>query len=172
MADRTIRFTSRTARKGYPEELRQVLYYSKERNETFDFLTNSMGIPAMDVALAYKSRWNIEAFFKWMKQHLRIKEFYGTSENAVKIQIYSAITAYCLVALVERRLRLDMPTYTVLRILSLVLFEKVPLEELFKEYKEPDYQNDIQLYLNFFSGHVWADPAPTVKWKNRVTTDL
>ena len=150
MADRTIRFTSRTARKGYPEELRQVLYYSKERNETFDFLTNSMGIPATDVALAYKSRWNIEAFFKWMKQHLRIKEFYGTSENAVKIQIYSAITAYCLVALAERRLRLDMPTYTVLRILSLSLFEKIPLRELFKEYKEPDYQNDTQLYLNFF----------------------
>ena len=70
-----------------------------------DFLKNSMGIPAMDVALTYKSRWNIEAFFKWMKQHLRIKEFYGTSENAVKIQIYCAITAYCLVALAERRLR-------------------------------------------------------------------
>lgn len=96
-----------------------------------------------------------------MKQHLRIKEFYGTSENAVKIQIYSAITAYCLVALAERRLRLDMPTYTALRILSLSLFEKVPLRELFKEYKEPDYQNDTQLYLNFFSGHVCMRYAPT-----------
>ena len=115
----------------------------------------------MDVAQVYKSRWNIEAFFKWMKQHLRIKEFYGTSENAVKIQIYSAITAYCLVALAERRLRLDMPTYTALRILSLSLFEKVPLRELFKEYKEPDYQNDTQLYLNFFSGHVCMRYAPT-----------
>ena len=97
-----------------------------------------------------------------MKQHLRIKEFYGTSENAVKIQIYSAITAYCLVALAERRLRLDMPTYTVLRILSLSLFEKVPLGELFKEYKEPDYQNDTQLYLNFFSVFGRMRYAPTV----------
>lgn len=150
MTDRTIRFTSRIARKGYPDTLRQVIYYSKEQNETFDFLTNNLQVPALDIALAYKYRWRIEVFFKWMKQHLRIKEFYGTSENAVKIQIYSAIIAYCLVAVAERKLQLGMSTYMVLRILSISLFEKFPLKELFVENREADYQNDTQLYLNFF----------------------
>ena len=91
MADRTIRFTSRIAGKGYPDALRQVIYYSKELNETFDFITNNRQVPALDIALAYKYRWRIEVFFKWMKQHLKIKEFYGTSENAVKIQRKTSI---------------------------------------------------------------------------------
>ena len=89
-------------------------------------------------------------FFKWMKQHLKIKEFYGTSENAVKIQIYCAITAYCMVAIAERRLRLGVSTYILLRILSLSLFEKLPLMMLFEENREENYQNDTQLSLNFF----------------------
>lgn len=150
MADRTIRFTSRIAGTGYPDALRQVIYYSKELNETFDFITNNRQVPALDIALAYKYRWRIEVFFKWMKQHLKIKEFYGTSENAVKIQIYCAITAYCMVAIAERRLRLGVSTYILLRILSLSLFEKLPLMMLFEENREENYQNDTQLSLNFF----------------------
>ena len=142
MADRTIRFTSRIAGTGYPDALRQVIYYSKELNETFDFITNNRQVPALDIALAYKYRWRIEVFFKWMKQHLKIKEFYGTSENAVKIQIYCAITAYCMVAIAERRLRLGVSTY--------ILLEKLPLMMLFEENREENYQNDTQLSLNFF----------------------
>ena len=144
MADRTIRFTSRIAGKGYPDALRQVIYYSKELNETFDFITNNRQVPALDIALAYKYRWRIEVFFKWMKQHLKIKESYVTSENAVKI----------------RRLRLDISTYMLLRILSLSLFEKLPLMMLFEENREENYQNDTQLNLNFFSGHVWGVDTP------------
>lgn len=150
MADRTIRFTSRIAGTGYPDALRQVIYYSKELNETFDFITNNRQVPSLDIALAYKYRWRIEVFFKWMKQHLKIKEFYGTSENAVKIQIYCVITAYCMVAIAERRLRLGVSTYILLRILSLSLFEKLPLMMLFEENREENYQNDTQLSLNFF----------------------
>lgn len=151
MADQIIRFTSRIAKKGYPSSLRYVVYYSKEQKNTFAFLTNNMEVSAEDVASLYKYRWRIELFFKWIKQHLNIKEFYGTSENAVKTQIYSAIITYCLVAIVEKELELGVTTYEVLRILSISLFEKVPLKELFKEDNVEDCcQNDTQLSLNFF----------------------
>ena len=151
MADQRIKFTSRIAKKGYPSIIRQVTYYSSEQKSTFVFLTNNFKIPAEDVALLYRYRWSIEIFFKWIKQHLRIKEFYGTSENAVKIQIYSAIITYCLINIIGKDLKLNLSTYEVLRILSLSLFEKSPLRELFKEREAiNDYQNDTQLNLNFF----------------------
>jgi hypothetical protein len=151
MADQIIKFTSRIAKKGYPEELRYIVYYSKEQESTLCFLTNNTKMIPEDIASLYKYRWRIEVFFKWIKQHLRIKEFYGTSENAVKIQIYSAIIAYCLVAIVQKELNVKMSTYEVLRILSVSLFEKIPIKELFKEENvDSNYQIDTQLNLNFF----------------------
>ncbi|NDV80322.1 IS4 family transposase, partial [Dysgonomonas sp. 511] len=151
MADQIIKFTSRIAQKGYPGKLRSVVYYSKEQKTTFSFLTNNLDITAEQVATLYKYRWNIEIFFKWIKQHLRIKEFYGTSENAVKIQIFSAIITYCLVVIMKHELKIKGSTYEILRVLSLSLFEKIPIENLFNDQQtQVKYQNDTQLSLNFF----------------------
>ena len=105
----------------------------------------------MDIAMLYKNRWQVELFFKWMKQHLRIKEFYGTSENAVKIQLYTALTAYCLVALVKKTLSIQKDTYEMLRILTVSLFVKTDLKVLFeKQETKPRLQNVIGLNLNLF----------------------
>lgn len=151
MADQIIRFEGSNPKKQYPIPIRRVTYYDKESNRTFVFYTNNLIIIPEYVALLYKYRWRVELFYKWMKQHLRIKEFYGTSENAVKIQIYCAIIAYCLVAIVEYDLKLDMETYDVLRILSVSLFDKTELLSLLKQIEEEgNYQNDTQLKLNFF----------------------
>ena len=151
MSDQIIKFTSRVAKRGYPGELRHVLYYSSEHNTTFSFLTNNYEISAETIALLYKYRWKIEIFFKWIKQHLIIKEFYGTSENAIKIQIYSTIITYCLILIVKEELKIDLSAYEMLRILNFSLFEKTPLKTLFKDDPlEENYQNDRQLKLNFF----------------------
>ena len=105
----------------------------------------------MDIAILYKNRWQVELFFKWMKQHLRIKEFYGTSENAVKIQLYTALTAYCLVALVKKTLSIQKDTYEMLRILTVSLFVKTDLKVLFeKQETKPRLQNVTELNLNLF----------------------
>ena len=121
---------------------------SDQVNKTFVYLTNNMEMPATQVALLYKYRWRVELFFKWIKQHLKIKSFWGTTETAVRIQIYSAITAYCMVAIVEHDLKLHRSTYEVLRILSASLLDKTPIKELFT--KEPEYvADDGQLTLNF-----------------------
>jgi len=150
MADQVIRFSSAKTIKQYGEAIRRVVYYDKEGNRTFVFYTNNMGISAEDVALLYLYRWRVELFFKWMKQHLRIKEFYGTSENAVKIQIYSAIITYCLVAIVEHDMHLEMDTYELLRILSFSVIDKGYLVDLLKkEGTETNYQNVTELTLNF-----------------------
>lgn len=151
MADQHILFIGNDTKKQYPETIRRVVFYDKGSNRTFVFYTNNMQITAEDVALLYKYRWRVELFYKWLKQHLRIKQFYGTSENAVKIQIYCAIIAYCLVAIVEHDLRLKMDTYDVLRILTVSLLDKTELTKLFNQSKINDnYQNDTQLKLNFF----------------------
>lgn len=108
-------------------------------------------IEAMDIAILYKNRWQVELLFKWMKQHLRIKEFYGTSENAVKIQLYTALTAYCLVALVKKTLSIQKDIYEMLRILTVSLFVKTDLKVLFeKQETKPRLQNVIELNLNLF----------------------
>ncbi len=133
MADQNIKFTGYKTRKQYQNEMRRVVFYDHESNTTFVFYTNNFDLSAENIALAYKYRWRVELFFKWFKQHLHVKEFYGTSENAVKIQLYSAIIAYCLVAIVERRMKLEMDIYEVLRILSLSHFEKTPLRDLFEK---------------------------------------
>jgi len=126
----------------------QLSNYAADKNKTFVYLTNNMEIPATQVALLYKYRWRVELFFKWIKQHLKIKSFWGTTETAVRIQIYSAITAYCMVAIVEHDLKLHRSTYEVLRILSASLLDKTPIKDLFT--KEPEYvADDGQLTLNF-----------------------
>lgn len=130
MSDQNIRFTGSKTKKQYPDELRRIVFYDRDDNRTFVFYTNNMDVKAEDIALLYKYRWSVELFFKWMKQHLRLKEFYGTTENAVKIQIYAAIIAYCLVATVEKEIAIEMTTYDVLRVLSTSLLVKMPLNEL------------------------------------------
>ena len=151
MADQIIVFTGDKTKKNYPEELRRVVYYDKEGNRTFVFYTNNVDITAEEVALLYKYRWRVELFFKWMKQHLRIKEFYGTSENAVQIQIYAAITAYCLVAIVQQEYKLEMDTYDVLRILNVSLLTRMPLVDLLAEAEKAEVEDGRyhQLTLEF-----------------------
>ena len=136
--DQTIRLTGLQTRKKYPVLLRRVGYYSVEHKRTFTYLTNNFGISAGYIALLYKNRWQVELFFKWIKQHLHIKSFWGVTENAVRIQIYSAITTYCLVAIIEHDLRLNRSTFDVLRILSMSLFDKTPIKDLFERPEPAD----------------------------------
>ena len=137
--------------KKYPKTLRRIVYYAPELNKTFVYITNNIKLKAEQIALLYKYRWQIELFFKWIKQHLRIKSFWGTTENAVRIQIYTAITAYCLVAIVEHDLKLDRSIYDVLRILGASLLDKTPIRELFRKHSDDiSDEFDKQLSLNFF----------------------
>lgn len=150
MADQIIEFRGYDTRRQYPKDIRRVVFYDKERNRTFVFYTNNMEVSAEDIALSYKYRWRCELFFKWLKQHLRVKEFYGTTENAVRIQLYVAITAYCLITIIGHDLHLEMDTYDILRILSTSLIVKMPLTDLLDKKKwgmEP--KDDRQLYFDF-----------------------
>ena len=131
--DAKIRLTEDASFKKYPEELRLVRYHDTEQNRDFAFLTNATHLTALEVANLYKNRWQIELFHKWLKQHLKIKKFWGTTENAVRIQICAAIIAYCLVAIVQHDMRLERSTYEVLQILSISLTDKTPLLDLFKK---------------------------------------
>ena len=150
MADQIVRFSGSKTKNKYPEPIRRVIYYDSIGNRTFVFYTNNADLSAEDIAELYKNRWSVELFFKWLKQHLHVKEFYGTSENAVNIQIYSAIITYCLVAIVGYELHLKMSTYELLRIAGVSLFDKTPLRELLKdEPVEDDNRNDQQLWLEF-----------------------
>lgn len=151
IADQIVKLDGTKPKKSYPKPIRRVTYYDKQGNRTFVFYTNKFDIPAEKVALLYKYRWRIELFFKWLKQHLRIKELYGTSENAVKIQIYAAIITYCLVAVVESELNIKSSTYEVLRMLSVALLTKMPLRELLEKVEqEPNCHFATQLTINFF----------------------
>ena len=151
MADQIIKFKGHKTKKQYPKELRRIVFYDKEGNRTFVFYTNNFNITAEQVALLYKYRWRVELFFKWLKQHLRVKEFYGTTENAVKIQIYAAITAYCLVVIVQEELKLEMDTYDVLRILNTSLLTKMPLIDLLDSRASLEIEDEkyVQLELKF-----------------------
>lgn len=150
MADQIVKFRGYDTRRQYPKDIRRVVFYDKERNRTFVFYTNNMEVSAEDIALSYKYRWRCELFFKWLKQHLRVKEFYGTSENAVKIQLYVAITAYCLVAIIKHDMHLEMDAYDILRILSTSLIVKMPLTDLLDKKKwDIEPKDDRQLYLDF-----------------------
>ena len=140
LTDAEIELTVYKSRKDYPESMRLVRYYDEEQGREFMFLTNAMGLTAQQIADLYKNRWQIELFFKWLKQHLKIKKFWGTTENAVRIQISAAIAAYCLVAIVQHDMQLKRSTYKVLQILSMSLTDKTPLRELF----DKTYSNDVK----------------------------
>jgi hypothetical protein len=126
-SDHTVILTAINSVNAYPDQLRRVSYLDVKTRKRFKFLTNNFTLPALTIAQIYKSRWQVELFFKWIKQHLRIKAFYGTSENAVKTQIWIAVSVYVLVAIVRKRLGLNVSLYQILQILSVTLFEKTPI---------------------------------------------
>ena len=149
--DQTVTLVAPKAKKDYPQHLRRIKFHDTENNKDLVFITNNFDLPVLTIAELYRCRWQVELFFKWIKQHLRIKRFYGTSENAVKTQIWIAISVYVLVAIVKKRLRIEASLYTILQILSLTLFEKTPLDQLLKnmELQMNSTENDNQ--LNLFS---------------------
>ena len=131
ICDQTVALTGTTSRTDYPEHLRRIRFKDPETGKALVFLTNNFTLPAATICALYKARWQVELFFKWIKQHLRIKRFFGTSENAVKSQIWIAVSVYVLVAIVKKRLNLDASLYTLLQIFSVTLFEKKPLQQAF-----------------------------------------
>ena len=133
----------------YPDKLRKIKYYDPQTGKHLVFLTNNFSLPALTIAELYRFRWQVELFFKWIKQHLRIKAFYGTSENAVKSQIWIAVSIYVLVAIIKKRLKIDASLYTILQILSVTIFEKMPLSQVLTEmgYKTDTIDNCKQLKL-------------------------
>ena len=137
------------AKKDYPEKLRRIKFIDPDNGKRLVFLTNQFSFPAETIATLYKSRWQVELFFKWIKQHLRIKTFYGTSENAVKTQIWIAISVYVLIAIIKKRLKIDLSLYTILQVFSITLFEKMPILQAFTNdtYKNKITSNYIQLNL-------------------------
>jgi transposase len=137
-------------KKDYPDKLRRIRYFDATQNKWLVFLTNNFTLPALTIAQLYQSRWQIELFFKWIKQHLRIKAFYGTSDNAVKTQIWIAITVYVLVAIVKKQLKLEQNLYTILQILSVNLFEKSPILEVLGNANTQETSDIIANQLNLF----------------------
>lgn len=149
ISDQTIALAKPKAHLDYPEHLRRVRFYDRENARHLTFLTNNFIQPALTIAMLYKLRWQVELFFRWIKQNLRIKSFYGTSANAVKTQIWVAIAVYALVAIIRKRLRLELPLYSFLQILSVTAFEKTPLNQLLTDpddQKNPTYDPN-QLFL-------------------------
>ncbi len=144
-SDHTVILTAMDSAKAYPDALRRVSYLDVETRKRFKFLTNNFTLPALTIAQAYKARWQVELFFKWIKQHLRIKSFYGTSENAVKTQIWIAVSVYVLVAIVRKRLGLQSSLYQILQVLSVMLFEKTPISQALQP---SDYQEDLLTSTN------------------------
>lgn len=139
-SDHTVILTAIDSAKAYPDALRRVSYLDLETRKRFKFLTNNFALPAHIIARIYKCRWQVELFFKWIKQHLRIKAFYGTSENAVKTQIWIAVSVYVLVAIVRKRLGLEASLYQILQILSVMLFEKTPI---LRALQASGYEDDL-----------------------------
>ena len=150
ICDQTIRLTGTTSVQDYPDHLRRVAYRDPETSKKLDFLTNDFTLLPLTITELYRLRWKVELFFKWIKQHLRIKAFYGTSPNAVKTQIWIAISVYLLVAIARKRLRIDRDLYTILQILSVYPFEKAPLAQVLsaEDYtpKDTDIRNQLQLF--------------------------
>jgi transposase len=149
LADQTVTFKTKQQRDKYPEPMRQVKYYDQVTGKKLVFLTNSFDLPAKTVADIYKARWQIELFFKWIKQHLRIKNFFGTSENAVKTQIWIAVATYVLVAILKKQYQLEHSLYKILQVLSVTLFEKVPVDQLLRDLddytEEGPFSNQLKL---------------------------
>jgi IS4 transposase len=150
LADQTVTFKTKQQRDKYPEPMRRVKYFDQITGKNLVFLTNSFDLPAKKVADIYKARWQIELFFKWIKQHLRIKNFFGTSENAVKTQIWIAVATYLLVAILKKQYQVDHSMYKILQVLSVTLFEKVPVDQLLRELdnnpEEDENPNQLKLW--------------------------
>jgi len=145
LSDHTVILTAIESAKAYPDALRRISYRDLETDKRLKFLTNNFALPALTIARIYQARWQVELFFKWIKQHLRIKRFFGTSENAVKTQIWIAISVYVLVAIVRKRLGLEASLYQILQVLSITLFEKMPIlqalqasDSEFQLYEDPN----------------------------------
>ena len=149
--DQTIVLSGVHTPRYYPEKLRRVRYYDAATEKTFAFLTNNFALPALTIAELYRCRWQVELFFKWIKQHLRIKAFFGTSANAVKSQIWIAVSVYVLVAIIKKRLKINASLYTMLQILSLTVFERIPLNQILTqstaEYEQPESSNQLNLLV-------------------------
>jgi len=150
VSDHEVVLATAESRRHYPHLLRRVRYVDPQTRKSLAFLTNNLTLPALTIALLYKSRWQVELFFKWIKQHLRIKAFYGTTENAVKTQIWIALSVYVLVAIVRKRLALDVSLYKLLQILSVTLFEKMPIStavlDVAPKFEDIDDCNQLQLF--------------------------
>jgi transposase len=150
ICDQSIALSGHATRMHYPERLRRVRYKDAETGKTLVFLTNHFDLPALTIAALYKNRWQVELFFKWIKQHLRIKKFYGTSENAVKTQIWIAVSVYVLVAIAKKRLALDASLYTLLQIFSIALFEKMSINQALAFNENKPYTLQVNNQLNLF----------------------
>ena len=149
-SDQTISLSGFYSSKDYPDQLRRIRFFDLEKKKTLTFLTNDFSLPAESISLLYKSRWQIELFFKWIKQHLRIKAFFGTSENAVKTQIWIAISMYVLVAIIKIRLQLYLSLYTILQILSITVFEKRPLIQVLSSFDSGNQMDENANQLPLF----------------------
>ena len=149
-SDHTVMLGSAASRKHYPDPLRRIHYHDAEQDRHLWFLTNNFDLPALTVCLLYKSRWQVELFFKWIKQHLRIKAFYGYSENAVKTQIWIAVAVYVLVAILKRRLALEASLHEILQVLSVTLFEQVPILQAFGDLGSQEKSSRISNQLNLW----------------------
>ena len=136
--------------KRFPDQLRRIQFIDRERDKTLVFLTNNTYLPAQTIAQLYKNRWQVELFFRWIKQHLRIQSFYGVSENAVKTQIWIGVSVYVLIAIMKKRMNLDTSLYTISQILDTTLFDKIPLNQLFMDYGYRTEQTDVPKQLNLF----------------------
>ena len=149
--DQTVTPRGFQSRKDYPGQLRRIRYFDAEQNRSLVFLSNNFTLPALTICDTYRCRWQVELFFKWIKQHLRIKKFYGNSENAVKTQIWTAISIYVLVAIVKKRLELENSLYTILQILSVTLFEKTPILQALSREEDEVQIDDSCIQLNLFN---------------------
>ena len=147
--DQTIVLTN--SFKDYPEQLRRIVFFDSENNKMLTFLTNDFSLPAITIAQLYKCRWQVELFFKWIKQHLRIKSFFGTSDNAVKTQIWIAISVYVLVAIIKKRLNIEHSLYATLQVLSVTAFEKIPLRELLTDSQSSHELDSKEAQLRLWS---------------------
>ena len=149
--DQTVRLTGVKSPNDYPQYLRYVVFYDEKTDKRLGFFTNNFELPALVIAQLYKCRWQVELFFKWIKQHLRIKAFFGTNESAVKTQIWIAISVYVLVAIAKKRLGVEASLYTILQILSLTLFEKIPLDQLLNDTALENFDGENPTQLTLFS---------------------
>lgn len=150
-SDHTVVLAAAASRKHYPDPLRRIHYHDAEQDRSLRFLTNNFDLPALTICLLYKSRWQVELFFKWIKQHLRIKAFYGYSENAVKTQIWIAVSVYVLVAIVKKRLALEASLHEILQVLSVTLFEQVPILQAFGDIESQEKSSEISNQLTLWN---------------------